>query len=374
MGSGGEPRIYYLATNNHVCELAWGAGSWKHRDVTTFAPGLPDLPGGAVAVAIGANKKLRVYYLAVALAEGGSLGGVCELSWGGNQWNYSDVTTAAGAYPKVPFAAPGSALTAIAVNKDLDPRVYYLCYPDNHVCELSWGGGGWHYNDITAASLGEPARAPASGSALAALVESENLGPRVYYLDTDNHVHELVWVWSDQKWHHNGDITAASGGPAAVSLSPLMAIWIKGVPRIYYLAADRHVHEIAAVDGWKHRDITDAGKGKPARTGSPLTQIMAGDLRRFLCIYYVDEDNHIHQLVWNWFNGGDVWSDSGITEDSDNKKDTPTVGMSALTACLGSDQLNQRVYYVAGDKHVHELALRSGGWQHRDVTADSQSV
>jgi hypothetical protein len=83
MGSGGEPRIYYLATNNHVCELAWGAGSWKHRDVTTFAPGLPDLPGGAVAVAIGANKKLRVYYLAVALAEGGSLGGVCELSWGG---------------------------------------------------------------------------------------------------------------------------------------------------------------------------------------------------------------------------------------------------------------------------------------------------
>jgi hypothetical protein len=379
--SGGDPRIYYLATNNktkedaynNVCELAWGNGSWKFRDVTTFAPGLPVLPGSALAVGIGANKELRVYYLAVALP-GSPLGKVCELSWGGNQWNYRDIAAAAGDNPKLPYARPGPALTAIAVNKDLDPRVYYLSsddnHPDknNHVCELSWGNGGWHYNDITANSLGEPARAAASGSALAALVESDNLGPRVYYLDTDNHVHELVWVWSDGKWHHNGDITAASSGPAAVSGSPLMAIWIKGVPRVYYLAADHHVHEIAVADGWKHRDITDAGEGKSAVTGSPLTLTMAGELRRFLCIYYVAEDNHIHQLVWNRLVGGGGWSDSDISNGA------PAVGMSALTACLGSDQSNPRVYYVAADKHVHELALGSGGWQHRDVTADSQSV
>ena len=92
--------------------------------------------------------------------------------------------------------------------------MYYLCYPDNHVCELSWGGGGWHYNDITATSLGEPARAPASGSALAALVESENLGPRVYYLDTDNHVHELVWCGATR----SGTIMGILLPPAVVRL------------------------------------------------------------------------------------------------------------------------------------------------------------
>jgi hypothetical protein len=46
------------------------------------------------------------------------------------------------------LAAEGSTLTSTIANK-VDPRVYYLD-EDNHVCELSWWDGSWHFRDVTA--------------------------------------------------------------------------------------------------------------------------------------------------------------------------------------------------------------------------------
>ncbi|HII92928.1 MAG TPA: hypothetical protein HA262_12405, partial [Methanosarcina sp.] len=37
----GDMHVYYLSSNNHVCELAWFGGSWHPRDVAGDAGGQP---------------------------------------------------------------------------------------------------------------------------------------------------------------------------------------------------------------------------------------------------------------------------------------------------------------------------------------------
>src|SRR5262249_54296108 len=321
---GGDPRVYYLAatspldTNQHVCELAWGGGAWSHRDVTIFAGGISGgrllpLPGSAVAAITVGNP--RVYYLAP-LTPGTSSGRVCELGYrvpispGTGGWNYTDVTKASGDYPKVLAAAPGSALTAVGVSTTSDPRVYYLGLSgtDYHVCELASGGGGWSFSDVTATSSGESAVSADPRSPLAALAESESLGPRVYYLSADHHVHELVWVWSAEGWRHQDITAASSGAPDAISGSPLTAIWVDGCPRVYYLGlngTDNHVHELAGGGPWNHHDITNAGTGVPV-SGSRLTVGIGTNQPR---VYYL-ADKDVHELA---LGSGGGWSDSDIS-------------------------------------------------------------
>jgi hypothetical protein len=152
-----------------------------------------------LAARFGSGGDPRVYYLAPAFPEAGQLGQVCELAWGGGAWNYTDVTTASGGYPAVPVAVPGSAVAAIGIG---GPNVFYLS-ADGHVQQL-WYGSSWNHNDLTAASGGVPA---VPGSALTLGVGSNEAAPRVYYLGSDKHVHELAY--GNGGWHDR-DVTADS--------------------------------------------------------------------------------------------------------------------------------------------------------------------
>ena len=77
-----------------------------------------------------------------------------------------------------------------------NPRAYYLG-TGNHVHELAWSGGEWHENVLKV--KGENAPPAAAASALVSFGVGDADDPRVYYLDTDNHVNELAWY--SEAWH-----------------------------------------------------------------------------------------------------------------------------------------------------------------------------
>ena len=292
---GGDPRIYYLAADGHIHELAWtGAGAeraWVHRDLTSDTGGSLAAAGSALSTTV-VNGAPRVYYL-------DDDQHVQELAWVVDAWSHRDVTLAAGATP----ADAGSALGATTAANG-DPRVYYVAGSHN-IYELAWEGEQWVHWNLTIENLGWPATV--AGSPLS--VTSAGLDPRVYYLAAGEdglHVHELAWF--DFAWHHN-DVTVAAGGLPASAGSSLssMTISANGDPRVYYLAADQHVHELAWFsDAWHHSDVTDAAGGAGALSGTALATTTARHDPR---VYYLDENHHIQELAWV----GSSWASRDMT-------------------------------------------------------------
>jgi hypothetical protein len=83
--------------------------------------------------------------------------------------------------------------------------------------------------------------------------------PRVYYLDANYRVHELAWHADSGRWF-TLDISTAGGSPAAAG-SALTATTLGGNPRVYYLADDHRVQELAWLGSeWSYAPVSaDAG-------------------------------------------------------------------------------------------------------------------
>jgi hypothetical protein len=150
---------------------------------------------------------------------------------------------------KAVSSAPGSSITAVNIGSNGSPRVYNLD-SNNHVYELAWFGNNWHFRDLTADSNGKPA---APGSSITVTSVGGN-DPRVYYTGNDNHVYELAWF--DNNWHFR-DVTADSKGKPAAPDSSITTSISGNDPRVYHLSSDNHVYELAWFDNnWHFRDLT----------------------------------------------------------------------------------------------------------------------
>ncbi|MEZ4610104.1 MAG: hypothetical protein R2838_07625 [Caldilineaceae bacterium] len=227
-------RIYFLAEDTHVHEVAWFSDAWHHRDVSAEAGAPPASAGTALAVTNGPNDDPRVYFLAEAEGELH----VHQLAWRGNAWYHTDVTAAAGAPP----AVNGSSLTALTYHSE--PRIYYVA-ADGHVHELAWMSyldpytAGWYHLDVSN-ETGAPTAAV--DSSLASL--TYHTEPRIYYVAADQTVHELAWMSyldpANAHWYHLG-VGAEAGAPPVTPGSTLGVTTYQTEPCVYYLAADRHV-------------------------------------------------------------------------------------------------------------------------------------
>src|SRR5690606_31229442 len=122
---------------------------------------------------------------------------------------------------------------------------------DNHVHELGWYNNRWNHRDLTADAGAIPA---VSGSPLSVITIS-NDDPRVYYLGVDQHVHELAWKSLTHVWYHT-DVSAAGGGLLVDPDSKLGTTTVNSQPLVYYMTADKHIHELKwSDDGWIDEDI-----------------------------------------------------------------------------------------------------------------------
>jgi hypothetical protein len=157
------PCIYYLGKDRHIHELSRGhvgKGVWRHRDLVDETFGLPATDGSALASTDVKGGYQRVYYI-------GSDRHVHELAYGDDhEWSHKDISCFADNYPPNWWEAlpswdsPLTAVTygtkvtgnpAIGYNviEGIEPRVYYCT--DHKVHELGWHSetASWRYENVS---------------------------------------------------------------------------------------------------------------------------------------------------------------------------------------------------------------------------------
>jgi hypothetical protein len=201
-----------------------------------------------------------------------------------------------------PAAAFASALTG-HMNAESE-ELFYLG-SNQHIYELwrwSLNFDGWHSTDVTMANQSKPLAAV--GSPLAGFYDAKAGSDAVFYIGTDQHVHELLFVsgtWTGI------DVTSASGAPLAGAGSTLAAHLntIAGSEEVFFVDANQNVQELwswsTAAPAWHPSNVTlAAGAAVLANPGSPLT----ADIDSVASpntdeVYYVGTDGLVHQLSWN---------------------------------------------------------------------------
>jgi hypothetical protein len=265
---GNQEHVYFFTADGHVHELVWISGVWSTNDITILAGAPAAISGsrltGHTFIPFGGANGMHVLYIAGDLH-------VHELNWSSGTWVTSDLTSAAGGVNAVATSSLDS-FTFVDSTGFGSQHIFYLA-ADQHVHHLQWASGAWSSNDVTGLA-GAPNAV--SGTALAGFTfvpPGGVNGWHVFYFTSDGHVHELNFNGAS---FLTSDLTSAAGGPAAVSGSALTAITFLppgGTPgqHIFYVSSDQHVHELDWTGGtWFAIDPTPAGAAN-ALLNTPLT-------------------------------------------------------------------------------------------------------
>ena len=81
--------------------------------------------------------------------------------------------------------------SALASHNSGGSRVYVVRGPGNHVHEIAWVGTDWNTTDLTATARDSNGNTPPPAIAGSALTSHDSDGSRMYFISSDNHVHEL---------------------------------------------------------------------------------------------------------------------------------------------------------------------------------------
>ena len=276
---------------------------------------------------------------------GGDLN-VHELYYTGISWGTGDPTSAAGA----PVAAINSPLVSGHDPIANTQEVYFLG-SDQHVHELYYTGTSWGTQDATAVA-GAPAAV--SGSPMVSDYDSIVNAVEVYYVASDLHIHELYY--SGAAWQTR-DVTAAAGAVAIAPSTSLSSDYdpITKTQEVYYIGSDLHVHELYYTGtSWGTGDPTAASSAPSAMSGSPLSSAY-DPLAKTLEVYYLGSDLHVYALYYT----GTSWGAADLTAASSG--DTATPG-SPLISDYDAFANVQEVYYLGADLRVHELYYNGSSW------------
>ena len=315
-------------------------GKWQLTDVTAAAGGPDANPGadlaGYVFAAQGTKHVLNL---------GGLDAHVDELWWDINGWHTNDLTVAAGA----PDPLPNNPLAGYAFNAQGTQHVLFAGRLDSHIYELWWSAleAGWQFNDLTVAA-GAPTTswgdAPPIG--LVGYAFESQFTQHVIYHSADHHIHEL-W-WNAGGWHHN-DLTAATGAPPGFVLAAY-AFEAQGTQHVIYTGvSDNHIHELWwDAGGWHHNDLTVAA-GAPPAIGQLWTAYPFELQGTQHVIYTASSDFDTYELWWDagGWHFDDVTAATGVPRDGSEGRFVVGFAFEA--------EGTQNVFYISNDLHVHEL-------------------
>jgi hypothetical protein len=365
---GTTPRVYYYPTynpNNPVEELWWDRAdnTWHARanSQEAKAPAVSASFGLPTGFGVGPDLDPQVYYTSVN-SQLGQLQ-VEQLAWirSDNTWQARNISQEVHA-PGINFQSRNLAGFGVGINRD--PRVYYVD-TSNHVQELAWFSEAWHVRDIS-----QGVNAPNIVNCPVAFGVGANLDPRVYCVDTTDHIQELAWISTDNTWHMR-DISQEAGAPTPITGIPVgFGVGANFDPRVYYFSGSSQLEELAwnSTDNtWHARDILRAANALPrAGTELPLVGFAAGrtiDPR----LYYVDEQRQAQQLAWSSID--QMWHARAISQPGS----IPPASFGA--GCAVGANLDPRVYYFDANRQVQELAGNSTNdtWQTRAIGQEANA-
>jgi hypothetical protein len=341
--------VFFIGTDKYVHELDIAAGGiWHDNDLTTLAGAVPPIPASDLAGYPLDDNSKHVFFV-------GTDHHAYELYFtAGEGWVFNDLTALARAVPPIST----SALTGHQLGGN-SKHVFFIG-TDSHVHELFIASGGrWADNNLTTLAS---AVLPTPTSALT----SYRLGnsQHVFFIGTDNHVHELFI--DGGSWADNDLTASANAGAGAVPPTPtsdLTGYPLGNSQHVFFIGTDNHVHELF-IDGagWVDNDLTTLASAVPPAPTSDLTGYPLGNSQH---VFFIGTDSHVHEL----FIDGAGWADNDLTVSANaGAGAVPPTPTSDLTGYpLGNN--SKHVFFIGTDDHVHELFIDGAGWLDNDLTA-----
>jgi zinc metalloprotease ZmpB len=274
----------------------------------------------------------------------------------GGIWHDNDLTTLAGAVPPI----PASDLAGYPLD-DNSKHVFFVG-TDHHAYELYFTAGeGWVFNDLTALARAVP---PISTSALTGHQLGGN-SKHVFFIGTDSHVHEL-FIASGGRWADN-NLTTLATAVLPTPTSALTSYRLGNSQHVFFIGTDNHVHELF-IDGgsWADNDLTvSANAGAGAVPPTPTSDLTGYPLGNSQHVFFIGTDNHVHEL----FIDGAGWVDNDLTTLASAVPPAPTSDLTGYPLGNGS----QHVFFIGTDSHVHELFIDGGSWADNDLTVSANA-
>ena len=280
-------------------------------------------------------------------------------------------------YPaEIPNLVSGGSITNIIDTFQNQPEVY-LIGTDQNIYQLFWTStNGWlgkNLTNITANSMPPSPNQPASPSGLTSLMDTITGRPETYYVGIDGHIHQLYLTGpaNNPVWA-TFDISGNTGGANAISNSSLFSLadTLVGALEVYYVGTDQDIHQLSwnSTSGWHNYDLSSF-TGAPAAASGGLTALV-DSVTGALEAYYVGADQDIHQLQWSGSSGWHTFDVSLNTHAA-----PATIGQGTLTSLVDTLTSSLKLYYVGTDQHVHEVSWNaSTGYRTADITATAGSL
>ena len=227
---------------------------------------------------------------------------------------------------------------------------------DADLHQMLYNNADWVDTDLTIASGTSAISYP--GSNLVAFTTSPAL--HVYYTSSDSHVHQLFATngtnWQDQ------DLTVLAGGPVATPAYGMAGFNIGNLQYVYYLATNNHLHQLFYNDAaWTDEDLTSLSKTSPTAGFANISAFVIPGTKK-MRVYFVSSSNgHIIQLSST--NNG-KWSSADLTKKA--KGSVPDEQIVAFPSPSGG---TANVYYVAGHNVNRIYQPTSTTWANEDLTA-----
>lgn len=347
-------RVYNLGQdpgqNFDVHQFAFN-GSWSYTDVGQDSGVLRASLGSPVISYMNTIYNGTEAFYLTADAQGNE---DIEQLWGRN-WYPNNLTDIANAQP----AALGSGMVGF-----IDPiagtdNVFYQG-TDQHVHLLTWSPTSPWGEDTRLAS----APVAAFGSALSG--HMTNQSEEIFYIGTNQHVYEL-WRWSRtfDGWHTT-DVTIANGTkPSAAAGSPLAGFYDTnaGTDTMFYVGTDQHVHELLfAGSQWSGIDVTQKTGAPVVGTGSTLAAHL-NTLVNSEEVFFVNSSQAIQEL-WSDSNVSPTWNTYNMFVGALGSPENADLG-SPLATDIDSvtNPARDELYYIGTDGNVHGLWWSTGTWR-----------
>ncbi len=270
-----------------------------------------------------------------------------QLSYNGSNWTDQNLNG----------GLAQSAISAFFTTPNDQFHVFYSGPADGDLQQLFYNGSNWSDLDLIPHGATLCPICPMSGF-------SEANYQYVFYVGDDSDIHQMLynnvgWVDSDLTVA-SGSLVYGQGGSTIVAFTTSPAL------HVYYAGSDLHVHQLFATNGtnWQDQDLTVLSGGPVENTIHGMAGFSIGN---FQYVYYLDTDNHLHQLFYN----NSSWSDEDLTVLT---KTSPTDNFSNLSAFVIPGTKKMRVYFVSGSNdHIIQLASTNNGkWSSTDLTKKSK--